>query len=87
MFEYWLFAETLAKTCSLFTRTTSLSQETVTDNTANIRNVIPQCHANKNICKPIAIAMFFVTSPIVINVLTTGLLAVETMHAIVGRQI
>ena len=30
-----------------------------------------------------AIAMFLVTSPIVINVPTRGLLAVETMHAIV----
>ena len=30
-----------------------------------------------------AIAMFFVTSPIVINVPTRGLLAVKTMHAIV----
>ena len=29
------------------------------------------------------IAMFLVTSPIVINVPTRGLLAVETMHAIV----
>ena len=29
------------------------------------------------------IAMFLVTSPIVFNVLTRGLLAVETMHAIV----
>ena len=31
----------------------------------------------------ISIAMFLVTSPIVINVPTRGLLAVETMHAIV----
>ena len=30
-----------------------------------------------------SIAMILVTSPIVINVLTRGLLAVETMHAIV----
>ena len=30
-----------------------------------------------------AIAMFLVTSPVVINVPTRGLLAVETMHAIV----
>ena len=32
------------------------------------------------------IAMFLVTSPIVINVPTTGLLAVDTMHAIVHVQ-
>ena len=40
------------------------------------------CHR----CKaevPNLIAMFLVTSPIVINVPTRGLLAVETMHAIV----
>ena len=41
---------------------------------------------NKNMLmdeKRLLIAMFLVTSPIVINVPTRGLLAVETMHAIV----
>ena len=33
------------------------------------------------------IAMFLVTSPIVINVPTRGLLVVETMHAIVQRLV
>ena len=35
--------------------------------------------------RTIGISMFLVTSPIVINVPTRGLLAVETMHAIVRR--
>ena len=38
---------------------------------------------NKKLLQSCIIAMFLVTLPIVINVPTRGLLAVETMHAIV----
>ena len=40
-------------------------------------------YSTRDVTDIFAIAMFLVTSPIVINVPTRGLLAVETMHAIV----
>ena len=40
-------------------------------------------HSTAYTVKKVSIAMLLVTSPIVINVPTRGLLAVETMHAIV----
>ena len=46
-----------------------------------VHTYIHNPHLNTMIFK--AIAMFLVTSPVVINVPTRGLLAVETMHAIV----